>query len=1273
MHRARYNWPIRPLYDIPLEKIEMTRVCVCILSLAAAVMGQGEKTLKTVAEKSDYKATSRYDDVVTFIDQLAKQSTAVRRSDMGTSADGRSIPLLILADPPIETPEEAADSGKLVVMAFGNIHAGEVCGKEALLMLARDIADGPDHDLLKDLVIIFAPIFNVDGNEHMSKDNRPGQRGPADGMGQRRNAQDLDLNRDYIKLESPEARAMVHFYNLWDPSVIIDTHTTNGSYHGYTITYAAPKNPAGDEEIIEYVRDTMLPLVGSRMRKETGYKSFYYGNFDREHSRWSTYPARPRFGTPYRGLRNRLAILSEAYAYASYRDRILATRAFVRQCLIYASQRADDIRDMVQAADERTTDVGNDPSGGDVVAIRSEIAPFADNVRIEGFVEDVRDGRTISTGKPRTYEVTHFGQFEPTLSVRRPYAYLFPPSMETIVRKLQEHGIEVEELREDIELPIESYVIDRVSHADRPFQKHRQLTVDVTARPETRRFMAGQIVVRTGQPLGTLAVYLLEPQSDDGLCTWNFFDNMIEEGKEFPVVRLVDALPVTRCRVRPLPRDAQPPKPITFEAMYDSDDPPDFTGPPVSRLTWLDDGEHYLQVKDDVLWRIEAASGRMERFHSPDVMAAALAALPTIDDETADELAGRSRFRMNKNRTAALFQHENDLYYCRFDGKRAVRLTHTPGREETPTFSPDGAFVSFVRDDNLYVVDVATQTERALTTDGGEHIRNGKFTWVYYEELNGRRWKAYWWSPDSSAIAFLRTDDSPIKPFTVIDELPVHQDVERTAYPKAGDPNPHVTIGMVSAAGGSVRWADLSGYGDGEVLISRVGWWPDSDKIFFYAQDRAQTWLDVNTASRSDGSTSRLLRDTTQAWVSDPGDPEFLDDGSFLLASERSGWRHLYRFDDDGTLLKQLTSGEWEVRKVEHVDEDAGWVYFSGTRDSHIAENLYRVKISGGEPEQLTSSPGHHISRVSPNGKYYIDRFSSHETPVRVHLYTADGAPVRTIDSNPVHVLEEYRFGDYELLQIKTADGFTLEASLMMPPDFDPNLKYPVWFMTYGGPHAPTVRDSWSKRRDRERVLAEAGFLVFRCDPRSASGKGAQSAWTAYKRFGEGELADITEAIEWLKKKPYVDGDRIGMSGHSYGGFMTAYAMTHSDLFAAGIAGAPVTDWHNYDTIYTERYMDTPQENPDGYETTSVVGAAADLHGRLLILHGVMDDNVHMQNTLQFVNALQKADKQFELMFYPKSRHGIRGKHYNRLIVDFITRTLSKPTETIEPTAVGVN
>jgi len=497
--------------------------------------------------------------------------------------------------------------------------------------------------------------------------------------------------------------------------------------------------------------------------------------------------------------------------------------------------------------------------------------------------------------------------------------------------------------------------------------------------------------------------------------------------------------------------------------------------------------------------------------------------------------------------------------------------------------------------------------------------------------------------------------------------------VERTAYPKAGDPNPHVTIGMVSAAGGSVRWADLSGYGDGEVLISRVGWWPDSDKIFFYAQDRAQTWLDVNTVSRSDGSTSRLLRDTTQAWVSDPGDPEFLDDGSFLLASERSGWRHLYRFDDDGTLLKQLTSGEWEVRKVEHVDEDAGWVYFSGTRDSHIAENLYRVKISGGEPEQLTSSPGHHISRVSPNGKYYIDRFSSHETPVRVHLYTADGAPVRTIDSNPVHVLEEYRFGDYELLQIKTADGFTLEASLMMPPDFDPNLKYPVWFMTYGGPHAPTVRDSWSKRRDRERVLAEAGFLVFRCDPRSASGKGAQSAWTAYKRFGKGELADITEAIEWLKKKPYVDGDRIGMSGHSYGGFMTAYAMTHSDLFAAGIAGAPVTDWHNYDTIYTERYMDTPQENPDGYETTSVVGAAADLHGRLLILHGVMDDNVHMQNTLQFVNALQKADKQFELMFYPKSRHGIRGKHYNRLIVDFITRTLSKPTETIEPTAVGVN
>jgi dipeptidyl-peptidase-4 len=298
---------------------------------------------------------------------------------------------------------------------------------------------------------------------------------------------------------------------------------------------------------------------------------------------------------------------------------------------------------------------------------------------------------------------------------------------------------------------------------------------------------------------------------------------------------------------------------------------------------------------------------------------------------------------------------------------------------------------------------------------------------------------------------------------------------------------------------------------------------------------------------------------------------------------------------------------------------------------------------------------------ISPTSKYYIDRWSSASTPMQVALYATDGTKVRILDTNPVYEREEYRFGTYEQFQIRMADGFQIEASLLKPPDFESDKKYPVWFMTYAGPHAPTISDSWQNGRAHDQMLAQMGMLVFRCDPRPACGKGACSAWSAYKQLGVQELKDIEEAIQWLKQQPYVDGTRIGMSGHSYGGFMTAYALTHSEHFAGGIAGAPPTDWRLYDTIYTERYMDTPQNNPEGYERTSVIKAAKNLHGQLLLIHGEIDDNVHVENTFKLINALQEADKKFQLMIYPKSRHGIGGIHYQRLIVDFIRTVLQLP------------
>jgi dipeptidyl aminopeptidase/acylaminoacyl peptidase len=277
---------------------------------------------------------------------------------------------------------------------------------------------------------------------------------------------------------------------------------------------------------------------------------------------------------------------------------------------------------------------------------------------------------------------------------------------------------------------------------------------------------------------------------------------------------------------------------------------------------------------------------------------------------------------------------------------------------------------------------------------------------------------------------------------------------------------------------------------------------------------------------------------------------------------------------------------------------------------------------------------------------------------VRVRLFRTDGTLARMMDSNPVYVIEEYRRGSYEMIQIPAGDGVVLEASILKPPHFDPKRRYPVWLMTYGGPHMPTIQDSWGTGRLRDEMLAQMGFIVFRCDPRSASGKGACSAWTVYRQLGVQELKDIETAVRWLVKYPYIDTARIGMSGHSYGGFMTAYALTHSTLFAAGVAGAPVTDWRSYDSIYTERYMNTPQENPEGYKASSVVAAASRLHGKLLIAHGLMDDNVHARNSMQLVQALQQADRPFEVMVYPRNRHGIGGKFHERVMIEFMKRAL---------------
>ena len=709
---------------------------------------------------------------------------------------------------------------------------------------------------------------------------------------------------------------------------------------------------------------------------------------------------------------------------------------------------------------------------------------------------------------------------------------------------------------------------------------------------------------------------------------------------------------------------------LTIDDIFDPAKRVNFNGS-TPTVRWLKEGKHYLITNEasrrDVprLQKVNAATGEMTPFFDAAKMQAAFAALPGVSADSARQLANRGNYNLNPAETAVLINWANDLFYYEFGSDRAIRLTSNPEEEVGEGFSPDGRMIAFVRENNLYVEDLGMQRrERALTRDGGPKILNGRLDWVYQEELYGRgNFGAYWWSPDSTTIAFLRFDENPVPEFTVVDHIPLYQNVEVTPYPKAGAPNPNVKLGVVNAAGGDIRWVDTFKYQPEDLLISRVTWTPDSKKVVYQAQNREQTFLDVNIADARDGKMTTIIHETSKAWVGINEQPIWLKDGSFLWASERDGWEHLYHYSADGKLLKQVTDGKWEVRSIQGVDEQNGFIYFTGTAHSHIAPHAYRIKLDGTGLTRLTTTEGTHRVDFSPANNYYVDVWSDLNTPSQVRLYAADGKLVRVISENKVDALKQYKLGSAELLQVKTRDGFVMEAMMIKPPDFDARRKYPVLSFTYAGPHAPQVRNAWGSQTYMwHQMMAQKGYVIWICDNRTASGKGLESTWPVYKNFGELELRDIEDGLTWLKSQPYIDGSRIGIWGWSYGGFMTSYALTHSQSFKMGIAGGSVTDWRDYDSIYTERYMGTPQNNPEGYKKSSPVHAAKNLHGKLLLIHGAIDDNVHMQNTMQFVYELQKAGKQFELMLYPKSRHGVTDplllKHMRQMMTDFILQNL---------------
>ena len=715
-------------------------------------------------------------------------------------------------------------------------------------------------------------------------------------------------------------------------------------------------------------------------------------------------------------------------------------------------------------------------------------------------------------------------------------------------------------------------------------------------------------------------------------------------------------------------------RPLTIDDLYDPQRKIDFSGGAPTGFSWISD-THYAwpqPAKDgQVEWlKVEAATGKSEPLVDAPKMRAAFDALPGLRPEDVARLPNDRGLEMNAARNAAIVSIGDDLYYYPFGTDRAFRLTFDPHAEEEFSFSPDGRLAAFVRRNNLFVVNLEQQRqEKQLTTSGTDQLLNGKLDWVYQEEIYGRgNFRAYWWSHDSSHLAFLQVDDRPVPEFTVVDHIPTRLTVEAWDYPKAGDPNPIVKLGVIPVVGGHVQWVDLSKYSAAEFLIVNVAWTPDSSRVVYQVQNREQYWLDLNVVPTSGQEPKTLFRETTKAWVDVNGPAIWLKDGSLLWTSDRSGWKHLYRYKADGTLVGPVTRGEWDVRVVHGVDESGGWVYFTAAERSHIETDLYRVKLDGSGQTRLSQRAGTHRATFSPGFAGYIETWSDLHTPPHVRLHKADGTEVRTIHESRIPQLAEFRLSKPELLQVKTRDGFVMEAMLIRPANFDPSRKYPVMQFTYGGPGAASVRNGWGGLTSMYyQLLAQQGIAVWVCDNRLASGKGAQSQWASYKNVGELEVRDVEDGVTYLKNQPWVDATRIGIDGWSFGGFMVTYALTHSTSFAMGIGGGNVTDWSLYDSIYTERYMLMPQNNREGYARNSPLAAAKNLHGQILLIHGAIDENVHTQNTLKFAYELQKAGKPFRLMLYEKSRHGVTDpqlvKHMRQMMFDFTLETLRAQRE----------
>jgi dipeptidyl-peptidase-4 len=598
-----------------------------------------------------------------------------------------------------------------------------------------------------------------------------------------------------------------------------------------------------------------------------------------------------------------------------------------------------------------------------------------------------------------------------------------------------------------------------------------------------------------------------------------------------------------------------------------------------------------------------------------------------------------------------------------------TQLTFDVAEEKNPTLSPDGNYVGYTKNNNLYTLSLATKKEVAITNDGATGILNGYASWVYFEEIFGRstQYRAFWWSPDSKYISFMRFDERKVPMFPIYNSEGQHGFVEETRYPKAGDQNPTVKIGWTTPDGGSITWADFN-----EMEDQYFGWpiWnPNNNAMWLSWMDRGQNNLKIYELNMTTGAKKPVYTEYQKTWIDledrNGGRINFIPNNKgYIAQADASGWNHLYMYDMEGKLQYPITNGKFTVLGIRQIDEKNKTIYFTARGiESSARIDLYSIGFDGKNQKRLTVGDYNNAQvYLAPDAKNFVTVYSNVQTPTTLALINAQKKTVEVLGTATPANYDATKLAKTELIRIKSADGlFELPALVTWPKNMDPNKKYPLLVSIYGGPNAGTVMDSWSSNPTKE-AWAQEGLIQVAFDHRASGHFGKEGVNYMYRDLGHWEMEDYMTMAKWFIANGQADPTKIAMIGFSYGGYMSTYALTYgASVFTHAMAGGSVTAWELYDSHYTERFMDTPAENPEGYKSGNVMTHLKNFKGVLQLVHGTMDDNVHMQNSIQLLSALQDQGKQVEFMLYPGGRHGwggAKGKHFNDLKNQFIYKHL---------------